>query len=316
MRSLLISCLALSSAAIFAQDPFNKDQIGEIEQVVQNYLTNHPEIITNSIQNVQENLAKQKVSQAEEYVKDNMSGLLDLIAPYTIVTKNAKTTLISFIDYRCSYCRILHNNINMLNIKDMPVNISYIPFPILGPESIKAATVALSSSLSNFMGVNEELFAEHSQLNKIIKKYKIKMISNENVQLKLKNNYEWASHLGIQGAPAVIITNGNNVKILFGLVDQEVLKENIQAMDLASNKSDVLDQLHMAQQDHSLTLDRKDDNVVKVIAVDAIIPVTEEVVETMAKADDVPAVTVEVSPATPVVYNQKQNLELLVDEKK
>lgn len=236
MRTLLLKFLPILVSATIAQSIFTIEQKSAIEDIINHYIADHPELITQSLQQAQNNELKKNTALAEEYLDKHVSALLEQTAPYSIGPVDAKVTLIEFSDYRCGYCKAAYQDLSQLLTK-YPIKISFLQLPILGPQSTKAATIALSAaSKAQFNEINKSLFSSNIplddvSLNKIAKSHNINILDDAVLQEKIKANYTWAVNLGIQGAPAIIVTNGKQNKIFLGRTDIHALEIAIKAMD-------------------------------------------------------------------------------------
>lgn len=229
---MLMKALILALACTFGiAGTFSKEQQRDIKSIIKSYLTENPEIITDALVHAQELEVQKMTQQAEDYLNKNSQDLLSQSAAYSQGPEHAKVHVIEFLDYKCGYCRSMFKTISNLKTIE-PIKIAFMQMPILGPQSTKAATLALSASAENFQAVNNALFAaegnlEDENLQNIAKQYNISMLADEQLEALLKTNYTWAMHLGIQGAPAIVISNGKSNKIFFGNVSTEKLQQSI-----------------------------------------------------------------------------------------
>ena len=230
----LISLSTLISVAV-AHSAFGPEHKNDIEKIISNYLNEHPEVIAEAIQHTQEKEHQNRLAKAEDYLNKNTQELLRQIVPYKSGPGNAKISVIEFLDYRCGHCKGMYQELTQLKSL-IPTQVAYLQLPILGPQSTKAATLALSAtSPSQFSAINSALFSadgilDDDLLSKLAKQHKITMRPETELQEKLKTNYTWAMQLGIQGAPAIVITNGTQSKIFFGKISNEILHETIKTL--------------------------------------------------------------------------------------
>src|SRR5260221_7661083 len=118
----------------------------EFEQRVRTYLLEHPEVIADAINRLQERQAQQDTAQVTAEVKAHADeGFRDPDSP---VGGNPKgdVTLVEFFDYNCPYCRQMAPVITQAQADDPHLGIVYKEFPILGPGSVVAAKAALAAN--------------------------------------------------------------------------------------------------------------------------------------------------------------------------
>lgn len=125
-------------------DPEERDKI---EQVVQEYLLENPEIIAVAIRELQRRQTLARMGPAIEMYRDYLEK--DPTAP-VIGNPNGDVTIVEFFDYRCGFCRRHFPEVMKLVREDG--NIRFIPrqFPILDregqtPVSYLAARAALAA---------------------------------------------------------------------------------------------------------------------------------------------------------------------------
>lgn len=140
--------LALSSVIVTAQDaPIDPAERDKIEQVVQDYLMENPEIIAIAIRELQRRQTVARMAPAVEMYREYLEN-----DPEVAVIGNPEgdVTIVEFFDYRCGFCRRHFPEVMRLVKEDG--NIRYIPrqFPVLDrdgqtPVSYLAATAALAA---------------------------------------------------------------------------------------------------------------------------------------------------------------------------
>jgi len=146
MASTLIGTLFTLPA--FAQDKeVEAEEREKIEQVVQEYLLENPEIIALAFRELQRRQTMARMGPAIEMYRDYLEK--DPASP-VIGNPNGDVTMVEFFDYRCGFCRRHFPEVMKLVREDG--NIRYIPrqFPILDrqgetPVSYLASRAALAA---------------------------------------------------------------------------------------------------------------------------------------------------------------------------
>jgi len=118
----------------------------EFEQRVRTYLLEHPEVIADAINRLQERQAQQDTAQVTAELKAHADEVFR--DPDSPVGGNPEgdVTLVEFFDYNCPYCRQMAPVMAQAEADDPRLRIVYKEFPILGPGSVVAAKAALAAN--------------------------------------------------------------------------------------------------------------------------------------------------------------------------
>ena len=235
----LLAGIALVPALALAQAPaFTGPQRQAIEQVVREYLVKNPEVLQESIAELER---RQQESQklAQRSAIGEMRDTLAASAGSTVVANPAgDATLVEFFDYNCGYCKRALSDIRTLMKGDPKLRVVLKDFPVLGPESLEASRVGLAvkqqlkgEKLFDFhvklmetrgrvngeraIAVARELGADVARLQKDMESEDVKRAIQENVAL--------ADRLGLTGTPAFIVGE----EVVSGAVGVEPLRKAI-----------------------------------------------------------------------------------------
>lgn len=163
--ALVVSALlgALIFAGIQAALPGVAGDRAKIETVVRNYILDHPEILPEAMDRLQERETKrlqQAQDDAQRGVPQHLAALRKPYAGAWAGNPNGDVTVVAFMDYACGYCRASLPGIAELLAKDPNVRIVYREYPVLGPESVVAARWALAAAeQGKFRAFHEALYA-------------------------------------------------------------------------------------------------------------------------------------------------------------
>jgi protein-disulfide isomerase len=143
---LLLCAGLLSSPASAAEDnPFNQTQKTALDRLIRNYIMQHPEVIMDSMQAmqereqlVQERLQTERVTSLNEAIEHNPSDPV-------MGNPDGDVTLVEFFDYQCGYCKRMIDPLLDFARSDGNLRIVLKEFPILGPESMIAARASLAA---------------------------------------------------------------------------------------------------------------------------------------------------------------------------
>jgi protein-disulfide isomerase len=210
-----------------------------VNKSVENYIEQNPKKIVESVNKMfaqdQERMVKEMNEKNEKYIQENYETIVKNTP--IIGNKEAKFTIIKFMDYNCGYCKVAHGIVNeVLKEYEGKVNLAVKELPILGPVSNDAAKLALAVYLMDakaFEVLHEKLMAERKLdkevLARLTKDLKVDQkelaakINSKEVQDLIEANRKIASGLNLNGTPAFIVGK----KFIGGLVSKEEFKKMI-----------------------------------------------------------------------------------------
>jgi len=146
--------------------------------------------------------------------------LEDAVAP-TVKPANYDVTIVEYTDYQCPFCRTAHDALVQLAAKDKKVRIIYRDWPIFGPQSQRAARLAIASQWQGkHSAFNDALMKSPRPLTERSIKAAATLAGvnwtkleadlksrNAEVEALLERNDEQAMQLGLDGTPGFIIGN-------------------------------------------------------------------------------------------------------------
>jgi protein-disulfide isomerase len=221
LHTLLLT-LALAALAVAAPRPapaadFTADQKKAIEQIVRDYLTNHPDVLIDALQAADDKLKGEAHDKAAKALVDRKKEVFD--DPNSPIAGNPKgdVTLVEFFDYRCPYCKQVEPALEKLVAEDRQLKLVYKEFPVLGPESDVAAHVALAAKKQGKYDIfHRAMMAVPGRIDEAAI-YKVAAsvgldidrlkqdVKSADVAAQLKANAALGNELRIDGTPAFII---------------------------------------------------------------------------------------------------------------
>ena len=212
-------------AAIGASNPVKAQEAtaatapdrAQIEAIVREYILRNPDIVAQAL----------RLSQARQEMREQ-AALRQAIAarseqlfedPTSPVRGNpdGDVTIVEFFDYRCGFCKRAYPVMERLLAKDPGVRLIYKEFPILGPDSVAAARIALAAGRQGrYQEMRDTLFQSTGSLsaNRVLKiaeemgfdmgKLKADMVDPE-INAIIERNKALAFGLNIRGTPAYVI---------------------------------------------------------------------------------------------------------------
>jgi len=204
---LALPCLALPGAAI-AQTGAPSPQ--SIEQVVTQLLKRRPELVREALDELQRRELSARAQQERKSLAAAAKAILDASDATVLGNPAGDVTLVEFIDYHCGYCRKLAPAIETLIQRDSQLRVLVKHLPILGPESIAAAQLALSAGQGAVaQQVHKALLGaeaiDAASLQAVARQFGLKPVDVMAVNRQLGEVRVLSERLGIQGTPALIV---------------------------------------------------------------------------------------------------------------
>ncbi|HET6158290.1 MAG TPA: DsbA family protein [Dongiaceae bacterium] len=153
MRAILIALALLLAAAggyafkefAVARDAAEVPASATIDQQISQYLKAHPDEVLASLKLAQANAQKQQQADAHQALEQKQDQIFNNPADPVAGNLQGDVTVVEFFDYRCPYCKRVADSLTELLKADPNVRLVYKEFPILGPESVVAAKIALAA---------------------------------------------------------------------------------------------------------------------------------------------------------------------------
>lgn len=192
---------------------------GFVPKVVSSHIKNNPKEIIESVENMyrnERNKAQEEASKQAPEVAQSIKS--DARLPY-IGNKNGSKVVIEFFDYACGFCKKQNSELQKLVAKDKDVKVILVDFPIMSPDSMKAAQIGLyifKTEPSKFEAYYEKIGAatkplDANLINSALSAAKVNQsvvsaaLKDAIVKEVLESNYANAKKLSLGGTPALII---------------------------------------------------------------------------------------------------------------
>ena len=140
--------------------------------------------------------------------------------------------LVEFHDYACTYCKASNPHIEQLLREDKGLRVVYRDLPILGPDSVTAARLALLASKNGrFRQFHDALYAAgRPSPEALAVAARAAGIPDQppqspEIEAELKKNFELAGRLGATGTPLFVIGD----RVVNSAVGYEALKRAVDA---------------------------------------------------------------------------------------
>lgn len=179
-----------------------------VESVVHDYILEHPEILPQAMQNLQEKEAREQLAGVRQSVETPFPGAV-------LGNPDGKVTLVEFSDYACGYCRKSLPDVAELMKNNPDLRIVIRELPIISPHSPEAAKMALAAAeQGKFSQFHEAMYAagqvDSQTIEAAAKSVGLdmerarKIAASPAVEAEITRNYETASRLGFSGTPSWI----------------------------------------------------------------------------------------------------------------
>lgn len=188
----------------------SKQQRAEIEQIVRDYILEHPEIIPEAMDVLRERMVGDMIGSHSQALFQNSD---------TPVAGNpdGDVVVVEFFDYACGYCKVMLPRIQRALLDDGNIQLRLIEFPILSDASVTAAQAALAARYQGkytsfhmaLMGMKasltEELIYQVAEdVGLDVDRLKQDM-SRPEIGKMINDNRQLARSLRIEGTPAIVV---------------------------------------------------------------------------------------------------------------
>ncbi len=223
-----------------ASSPIDATQKEVIENIIREYLMEHPEVIRDAMEALEQKRIAEEGERQTKAIADNRDKLLN--SPLQVVLGNpaGDVTLVEFFDYNCGYCRRAHADMARLIDEDSKLRVVLKEFPVLGPASMEAAQVAVAVNIvapEKYGEFHDKMLADKAQASAdraiaIAESIGIdgakmrEALKNEAVGKTIEEVYAMANALGLTGTPSYVVGN----EVVVGAVGYDELKSKIDAV--------------------------------------------------------------------------------------
>ena len=182
---------------------------GSTEKIVRDYILEHPEILPEAMQKMQERELASRLAP--------LRGALENPYPGAVLgNPNGTVTLVEFSDYACPYCRLSVPEVEALIAANKDLRVVMREEAVLTPESDDAAKMALAAAeQGKYLAFHKAMFGhDHLSPETIdaaarsagldLAKAKAAIASGK-YDSEIENNVRMADAVGFTGTPAWVI---------------------------------------------------------------------------------------------------------------
>ena len=235
----LAALLALAVPQASRAEEFSAPQKSEIERIVRDYLIAHPEVLQESMAELEKRQTAAEAEKHKSAVKDHAQNLFNSPRQVVLGNPDGNVTFVDFFDYNCGYCKRAMLDMLTLMKSDPKLKVVLKEFPVLGPGSVEAAQVAVAVRMQDksgkkYLEFHQKLLGGRGQADKAhalaaAKDAGLNMVQLEKdlaspeIKASLTEAFKLAEALGLNGTPSYVI--GSDVVI--GAVGLPALQEKI-----------------------------------------------------------------------------------------
>ena len=235
------AALMLFAAAPVRAEPATDAKRSEFERMLKEYLAAHPEAIQEALDTLASRKAAAKAEQQKAAIKANGGELFSSLRQVTLGDRAGDVTLVEFFDYNCGYCKRALTDLIQLMKSDPKLKVVLKEYPILGPDSVEAARVAVAVRMQDagerYLAFHRKLLENRGHNDKAralaaAEEAGLDMarlerdMASEEVTQSLDESTRLGKALAINGTPGYVVGE----RVIIGALGEQVLKDSIAAV--------------------------------------------------------------------------------------
>ena len=143
--SAALSLMALTAPAqSFDITSMTEDERAALREEIRSYLLDNPEVIMEAVSVLEQRQAEAQAQGDVDLVRVNAEAIFEDDHSWVGGNPEGDITLVEFTDYRCSFCRRAHPEVEQLLEADGNIRFILKEFPILGEESVLSSRFAIA----------------------------------------------------------------------------------------------------------------------------------------------------------------------------
>ena len=208
-----------------------------LRREIRAYLLENPEVILEAINILEERRAEAARQNDGELVAEHAEALFQDDHSWVGGNPEGDVTVVEFSDYRCVFCKRAHPILRELLAEDGDIRLVVKEFPILGPQSVVAGRMAIAAAALDpelYRELNGALMTHEGEMSEVVA-YRIAgrvgydvaelkaRAASEETEEALRQNYELARALGLQGTPSFVIGE----QVIRGFVEKDEMADAV-----------------------------------------------------------------------------------------
>lgn len=243
--ALAVPPAAAQQQSLPATSDMSETERAQFRAEVRAYLLEHPEVIFEAIQILEARRAADKGERDARLVAEHSEELFHDPDDWVGGNPDGDVTLVEFFDYRCGYCKRAHPQVQALLEQDPDLRYVAKEFPILGPDSMAAARMALAAlelDPEKYGALNDQLMSFRGQLTEAAA-YRIagdlgydvealrERAARPDIEVTIRENHRLARALDINGTPGFVLGD----RIIRGFLPREEMAAAVAEVRAATN---------------------------------------------------------------------------------
>lgn len=214
---LFVAPYSISYGQSDTESSLTPEQSEEVLRLFRRYMMEHPEDVVGALDAYAKKEEKTKNEKVHRTLAVGRAEIENDEGSFVGGNPDGNVSVIEFFDYRCSYCKKVHNTVRKLIEKDGNLRMVYKEFPILGPNSVVASRAALASRRQNkYLPYHNALMSARGSLDRK-RIFEIagdvgldvdqlgKDMEDPAIAEIISRNHALAQRLNIGGTPAFVI---------------------------------------------------------------------------------------------------------------
>jgi protein-disulfide isomerase len=215
-------CAAPALAQSVDVTDMSEEERAAFRDEVRAFLLDNPEVLMEAMQVLEDRQAAAQAQADAALIQANAEAIFETEDGPNWVGGNPEgdITLVEFIDYRCSYCRRAHPEVQELIESDGNIRVVVKEFPILGEQSVLASRFAIATRMVEgdeaYKQMHDALITMRGEMNELSLEllaeemgFDAEAISarmqDEDVADIIRANYALAETLEINGTPSYVL---------------------------------------------------------------------------------------------------------------
>jgi protein-disulfide isomerase len=217
LRQLIALIFALSIVSPSYADSFSAGQKSDIENIIHQYLSDHPEILQEMATKLEEKTKLAETTQRTQTLNSKKADIFHNPGDAVVGNPKGDVTIVEFFDYNCGWCKKSVTEMQSLVQNDKKIRVVMKEFPIFGEGSEYGAKAALASvKQGKYWQFHQALFASATKVtpevvDQIAKEQGLDLaklksdMKDPAILATMQKNQLLAQSLAINGTPGFVI---------------------------------------------------------------------------------------------------------------
>ena len=236
--ALALSALIAGPAAAQSVADMSDAERDAFRAEVRAYLLENPEVLMEAMEVLEERQAAEQAAADAAMIAAVEDDLYDSERSWVGGNPEGDVTLVEFVDYRCSFCRRAHPEVEELIASDGNIRLIMKEFPILGEQSVLASRFAIATRQvegdAAYKQVHDALITMRGDVNELSLELVaedlgldtdaiVAQMDSDAVTEVIRANHMLAQQLGITGTPTFVLDG----QMLRGYLPLDGMRERV-----------------------------------------------------------------------------------------